>query len=115
MRSIIVFAKAFLPTASTERPVLIGNTAGGICLPVEYTSGSSPYFTSKLAQVRTLEYLAAENPSLHVVSVQPGVVETTMLAKSGFGARDLPLDSGKYKATSTTIQNNGVQLSHSFV
>ncbi|RHZ48370.1 SDR family NAD(P)-dependent oxidoreductase [Aspergillus thermomutatus] len=38
--------------------------------------GLAPYAVSKAACLKMLEYLAAENPQLHVVSVQPGWVPT---------------------------------------
>ena len=54
--------------------------------------------SSKTAAVKLLEYLAVENPNLFVASVQPGVVDTYLLRKSGLDIEKLPLDSGEYPA-----------------
>lgn len=50
--------------------------------------GFSGYSASKAATTKTHEYLQAENPSLHVVNVHPGVVTTDMGTKSGFAGMD---------------------------
>ena len=49
--------------------------------------GMSAYNCSKIAQVRLLEYVSAENPDLFVVSVHPGVIDTDMLKSSGILAK----------------------------
>ncbi|KAL9010260.1 MAG: hypothetical protein Q9173_004792 [Seirophora scorigena] len=41
-------------------------------------SGVSAYASSKIAQIKLLDFLAAENPEVFVASVHPGVVETPM-------------------------------------
>ncbi len=70
-------AQAFLPT---HRPnsAIIGITAGSIQLPpsLPLNHGKSAYNSSKIAQVKLLENLAAENPDIFVASVHPGVVMT---------------------------------------
>ena len=57
--------------------------------------GLSAYISSKLAQVKMLEFLAAENPNVFVASVHPGMVETEIFRKSGAKAEQLPMDKGK--------------------
>ena len=45
--------------------------------------------------VKTLEFLAAENPSVFVASVHPGMIDTEIFRKSGAKAETLPMDSGE--------------------
>ena len=49
-----------------------------------------------MAMVKTLEFLAVENPSVFVASVHPGIVETGMFRKSGAQPEMLPMDSGEF-------------------
>ena len=60
-----------------------------ITVPVSgpIAEGASAYNCSKIAQVRLLEYVSAENPDLFVVSVHPGGVDTDMLRFSGLYAK----------------------------
>ena len=51
--------------------------------------------SSKTAAVKILEYLAAENPHLYVVNVQPGIIDTHLLQKSGLDTEKLPMDTGE--------------------
>lgn len=57
--------------------------------------GLSAYASSKLAQVKLLEFLAAENPNIFVASLHPGIVETKTFTKSGSKADALPMDKGE--------------------
>jgi NAD(P)-dependent dehydrogenase (short-subunit alcohol dehydrogenase family) len=40
--------------------------------------GMSSYVTSKLATAKLFEFLAVENPEIHVVNVQPGAIKTDL-------------------------------------
>lgn len=51
------------------------------------------YAATKLANTKMFDYLQAENPDLHVVNIQPGVVETALNIESGFPGQD----HSKYK------------------
>jgi NAD(P)-dependent dehydrogenase (short-subunit alcohol dehydrogenase family) len=55
--------------------------------------GLSAYMASKLAQVRLVEYLAAEQPNVFAATVHPGMVETDIFTKSGAKAEALPMDT----------------------
>jgi len=83
LRGFFVTANAFLPSRRASARI-IGVSAGMIHLPpsTPIASGSSAYITSKLAQIRLLEHIAAENSDVFVVSVHPGVVETELLESS---------------------------------
>lgn len=87
-------AKVFLPTANPSGAVIIGVTTGTSGLPPAMLPGLSAYISSKLAQVKFLEFLAAENPNIFVASVHPGIVETSLFQKSGARAEVLPMDKG---------------------
>ncbi|KAL9620902.1 MAG: hypothetical protein Q9160_004555 [Pyrenula sp. 1 TL-2023] len=75
------------PSSTTDTPAKIISTSAGIAhIPPTFCKTLSGYTSSKLAALRFFEVLAAEHApeDLYVVSFQPGVVETTMLSKSGF-------------------------------
>ncbi len=82
--------------------MVLGNTAGAIALPTKQVVGLSGYLTSKLAQIKTLEFLAAENPKMFVCSVHPGMIETDIFLKSGATPEMLPMDKGKWRWSLTT-------------
>ena len=77
--------QAFAPRAAKDAVVL--NISSGIAHfpPIP---GFSGYATSKLAGTKVFDYFQAENPQLRVVSVQPGVVVTTLNQKSGIPGQD---------------------------
>jgi NAD(P)-dependent dehydrogenase (short-subunit alcohol dehydrogenase family) len=92
----MIAAKAFLPTANPAHAAIIGLTSGFMTLPPPALPGVSAYMSSKLAQVRVLEFLAAENPNIFVASVHPGLVETAVFKASGAKAENLPMDTGSH-------------------
>lgn len=61
--------QAFLPAAS-DHPYLINVTTGAAILPP--IPGFSSYATTKIIGVKLFEYVLAESPHVHVVSVHPG-------------------------------------------
>ncbi|KAL8726652.1 MAG: hypothetical protein Q9181_005966 [Wetmoreana brouardii] len=93
VKSVVIAATAFIPTANKTHATILGVTAGGISLPLAMTSGLSAYMTSKVAMVKVLEFLAFENPSIFVASVHPGIFDTTLFRKAGFTPEMLPMDS----------------------
>ncbi|KAH8649288.1 hypothetical protein BX600DRAFT_490094 [Xylariales sp. PMI_506] len=50
--------------------------------------GVSAYAASKAAATKLFDYIVFENPELHVVNVQPGLIDTSMSRKSGHGGMD---------------------------
>jgi len=56
---------------------------GSIVFPTAVTAGLSGYLVSKLALIKTVEYLAVENPELNVTAVAPGMVDTAIFRGSG--------------------------------
>lgn len=87
----MTMVKALLPTASPGAAIL-GVTTGATSMPPTMTPGLSAYIGSKLAQVKLLEYVAAENPNLFVATMHPGMIETAVFQKSGAKADALPMD-----------------------
>jgi len=89
-------AQAFLPT---HRPnsAIIGITAGSLQMPpiLPFNQGRSAYNSSKIAQVKLLENLAAENPDIFVASVHPGVVMTEMAKEASAHTQAVPIDDSK--------------------
>ena len=80
----MVTTRAFLPSRNKDASI-IGVNANMITMEPSHpaVSGVSAYSCSKIAQVRLLEHVAAENPDVFVVSAHPGIVPTDMASSSG--------------------------------
>ncbi|CAD6591509.1 MAG: hypothetical protein ASARMPRED_005468 [Alectoria sarmentosa] len=92
VKGAITTVKAFLSTANSHHAAVLGVTTGVSGFPATMLPGLSAYAGSKLAQVRFLEFLAAENPNIFVATVHPGMVETAMFLKSGAQPEVMPMD-----------------------
>ncbi len=88
--------QAFLPTRKPNSAI-IGITAGSLQLPpmLPFNKGLSAYNSSKIAQLKLLENLAAENPDMFVASVHPGVVMTDMAEDADVDSLSVPIDDSK--------------------
>ena len=71
-------------------------------------TGSSAYITSKIAQVKLLEHVAAETPDVFVVSVHPGIVKTAILDNSQLHTKDFLFDDGKFRPIEAKSWNIGI-------
>lgn len=71
VKGVFNLAHSFLPKRN-EGSSLIGVSAGSIQIDA-MAKNFSAYNSSKFAEVKMLEILAAENPDLHVVTMHPGV------------------------------------------
>ncbi|KAK8102374.1 oxidoreductase YciK [Apiospora sp. TS-2023a] len=80
--SIILLAKHLFPLAAKGASV-VTVPAGAVAFPAAMTAGLSGYLVSKLALIKTVEYLAVENPDLNVTAVHPGMVDTAIFRGSG--------------------------------
>lgn len=60
---------------------MIGVNAGMIQIPagVGPAKGNSAYSSSKMAQIKMVEFLAAENPDMFIASVHPGIFATDLM------------------------------------
>ncbi|KAJ9137055.1 Reductase [Pleurostoma richardsiae] len=66
---------AFIPLAGPE-PVLVSVTAA--LVHTQPMPGMGAYTAAKTAQMKMVDYFAAENPQLHVVQMHPGMVLTEL-------------------------------------
>ncbi|KAL4955755.1 hypothetical protein BDW69DRAFT_182220 [Aspergillus filifer] len=68
--------QAFLPLAAPGAKVF--NTSSGIghWTPQPELPGVFAYAAAKVAALRMFDYFAAQNPGIHVVNIQPGIIAT---------------------------------------
>jgi NAD(P)-dependent dehydrogenase (short-subunit alcohol dehydrogenase family) len=85
--------QAFLPAVSNH-PYLIHVTTGAAILPP--IPGFSSYATTKIIGVKLFEYVLAENPHVHAVSVHPGGVMTDMGHKAKDAGFEIPQDDSEF-------------------
>lgn len=86
--------KAFLPTANPTKTANSGVTSGPFTFLAVAMIGFSACLSSKLAQVKVLEFLAAENENVFVASVYPGMIETEIFGKGRVeSSRPVPMDT----------------------
>lgn len=89
----MVAVKTFVPTANQAHATIIGVTTGVTAMPSSMLPGISAYISSKIAQTKLIEFVAAENPNIFAASVHPGMVETATFTQSGAKAESLPMDN----------------------
>ncbi len=77
--------QAFLPRAAPHAKLFNISSCIGHIAPFE---GSASYAVSKAAGIKLLDFVASENPDLHVVNVHPGVVDTEINADVDFKGVD---------------------------
>ena len=71
-------SQAFLSFAAPG-PVLLHTTSDMACMPAkEPWHGSGAYSVGKAAALKMMDYIAAENPHVRVVNVQPGWIPTDL-------------------------------------
>jgi NAD(P)-dependent dehydrogenase (short-subunit alcohol dehydrogenase family) len=83
--------QAFVLHAAEHATLLSVSSAIAHMAPIP---GMFAYAISKAANLKLLDYFAAENPHIHVVNLQPGVVETEITEGSSVKGQDdrkLPL------------------------
>ncbi|KAI7773007.1 hypothetical protein LA080_012498 [Diaporthe eres] len=78
--------QAFMHVA-VEEPTVI-NTSAAIVHTAPFP-GTGAYGVAKAAVFKMLDYLAAENPNMHVVSFQPGILATEMTEGKNIPAQDV--------------------------
>lgn len=92
VKGLFLAVKAFLPTANEAGSAVLTLTSQTTAFPVSMGPGMSGYNASKIAQIKVMEYLAAEQPNVFAVTVHPGICDTAVLAKSGMKPDQVPLD-----------------------
>jgi NAD(P)-dependent dehydrogenase (short-subunit alcohol dehydrogenase family) len=94
VKSVVIASQNFISTAKPGAG-FYAITAGAYVMPPAYTPGLSAYLTSKVAQSKVMEFVAAENPNLFVCTVHPGMIETDVFRSSGADPSQLPMDDGQ--------------------
>lgn len=95
-------AKAFFSTANPARAAALATVAGALVFPTKTLVGLSGYLVAKLAAVKTMEFLAAENPNIFCAAVYLGMVDTDIFRKSGATPDMVPMDDGKLSTFPTS-------------
>ncbi|KIX05171.1 uncharacterized protein Z518_06043 [Rhinocladiella mackenziei CBS 650.93] len=80
VKGVFLMAKYFLDLLGKGREGTVITMNTGLATVV--VPGQSAYSISKMASLRITEFLAAENPNVSAVSLQPGVVKTDMVTES---------------------------------
>ncbi|KAF7563688.1 hypothetical protein G7046_g485 [Stylonectria norvegica] len=68
--------QAFTPLAADGAKLINTGSAIGHWSPLSEVPGVWAYAATKAAALKMIDYYAAENPKIHVVSIQPGIVGT---------------------------------------
>lgn len=95
VKGTMLATHVFLPTANPTHAAVVALTAA-VVFPASKLNGLSAYISSKLALIKMMEFLAAENPTIFAAALHPGMIDTHILRSSGADPSTLPLDSGKY-------------------
>ncbi|KAH9907395.1 hypothetical protein F4778DRAFT_721772 [Xylariomycetidae sp. FL2044] len=94
----LLAAKRFLPSAEGPDAAFLGVVSDVSLTPTAYLPGLSSYTSSKLAQAKLFEFLAAENPEVFVATMHPGLVDTNLFTDTGGRADQLPMDNVRLPA-----------------
>ncbi|KAL2833634.1 hypothetical protein BJY01DRAFT_90608 [Aspergillus pseudoustus] len=112
VKGSLIATKVFLPTANPAHASIIGLTSG-VVFPPTIQPGLSAYVASKLALVKVIEYIAAENPHVFASALNPGMIKTAMFDKLGdttgvpFDNVNLPADFILWLASNEASFLNG--------
>ena len=85
VRSALNAVHSFLAHAAKDATLLNISTGIVHMLPLP---GMSAYAASKAANAKLIDYIQAENPELHAVNVQPGVVATEINSDTNMQGQD---------------------------
>jgi NAD(P)-dependent dehydrogenase (short-subunit alcohol dehydrogenase family) len=86
---------ANMDTSVTEyQPTIVNVSTLGVHIPA--LPSLSGYAVSKLAALKLFEYVAAENPSVRIMNVHPGSLDTAMGQKGRDAGVEAPFDDRKY-------------------
>ncbi|PNP51266.1 hypothetical protein FNYG_15912 [Fusarium nygamai] len=84
--------QAFLPLAAPGAKVIYVGSGIGHWAPMAEVPGVFNYAATKAAALKMVDYFAFENPHIHVVSIQPGIIATGINPDPsvGFDTVELP-------------------------
>lgn len=85
--------QAFIPLAASNAVVFSISSGIGHIAPMP---GMSSYAASKSAGTKMVDHFAAENPDLHFVNIQPGVVSTEINEGTSMLGQDEPALPGHF-------------------
>ena len=100
IKGSFIVVQAFLEVASSDA-IIVDITTGVVHLPA--FPNFSAYGASKLAEVKFFDSVQAENPSLHVVHVHPGVIQTDMGQKAIDAGAMFDLDDSKWASALCSV------------
>ena len=80
IKGVYFVATAFIAKAKRDATIVHISTAL-VHLPASLRTGFTSYCATKLAGDKIMEFVQAENPSLHVVEIHPGQVAETEIAR----------------------------------
>jgi NAD(P)-dependent dehydrogenase (short-subunit alcohol dehydrogenase family) len=98
LKSALIVAKSFLPTADSTHAAFLTYIGGSVVFPTQMLVGLSGYLVAKLALAKTIEFLALENPHVSFLAVHPGMVDTDLFRASGATPDMLAMDTPKLSA-----------------
>lgn len=93
MEGPIIATNVFLPTTNPSHAAVVALTAAMVFLAA-MLNRLSAYISSKLALIKVIEFLVAENPTIFAAVLNPGMVNTSILRNSGADPSTLLLNSG---------------------
>lgn len=96
IKGLLLAVKALLPTTNKAGSAVLALTSQTTAFPTAMGPGMSGYNASKIAQIKVVEYLAAEEPNVFAATIHPGICDTAVLAKSGMKPDQVPLDQSKF-------------------
>lgn len=99
IKGALIVWQSFHATANSGA-VFIGTATAAVTLPASLSVSQTSYMASKLGLIKFLEILAAEETSISIRFLHPGVIDTDMADKSGIKDK-LPLDKGQLSLFST--------------
>lgn len=104
VKSVNIAATDFLPTANKMHARMLGVAAGALVFPPASTPGLLANFASKTAILKTLEFLAVENPTIFVAIVHPGIIDTGLFRKSRAKPEMYTMDSAELVRSHTITE-----------
>jgi NAD(P)-dependent dehydrogenase (short-subunit alcohol dehydrogenase family) len=103
--------QAFLPLGAPDAKVIYIGSGIGHWAPMAEVPGVFGYAAAKAAALKLVDYFAFENPHIHVVSIQPGIIATGINTDLSVGFDTGLLPNSTHITTSETNKTSGVTSS----
>lgn len=99
VKGSLVTCHALLPSHRASASIVaITSSLAQFDPSMDLAKGASAYSASKIAQMKLLEHVAAENPDIFVASMHPGIVATDMPAGAKMEVPETVMDDVKLPA-----------------